>query len=414
MRTVFRILALVIHFMFQSKTLTIVTNERFTRLSDGTVLGRTKCTSAEYWGRYLYAFDKVKVVARCAEDQDTEDGFPVICNTGVEFVALPNFVGLTQFPAKIYATYKILRNTLAETDSLVLRVPSIVSTMAWLIAKRKPYAVEVLGNPIDGLAKDSFKHPLQPIIQPLMVGLLRRQCKGAQVASYVTREALQKDFPASKTDQMFGCSEVIVDDILVHAPRSKPVNENGPILINIGRFDQLHKGPDTLIKCLAALVDKGVDAQVVFVGEGRYIKQMNDLARELEVSARVRFEGHVSNRSKLCELLDESDIFVMPSRHEGLPRALVEAQARSLPVVASNVGGIPELLDNKWLCHPEQPSEFASRVAELFADEAVYAAASTAALLKARTFTNKALDDTRRSYYAALTAVESGRELLAG
>ena len=81
----------------------------------------------------------------------------------------------------------------------------------------------------------------------------------------------------------------------------------------------------------------------VFAGDGPLKEQLVALAEELGISAKVRFLGA---RSDIPEVLNALDIFVLPSLSEGMPNAVLEAMACSLPVVATRVGGIPELIED--------------------------------------------------------------------
>jgi len=72
----------------------------------------------------------------------------------------------------------------------------------------------------------------------------------------------------------------------------------------------------------------------------------------------VSFEG-VLSRSDVFDWLDEIDVYVQPSRTEGLPRALIEAMSRACPAIGSAVGGIPELLPRSCLFGPRDVGKFA-------------------------------------------------------
>ncbi len=115
---------------------------------------------------------------------------------------------------------------------------------------------------------------------------------------------------------------------------------DGVVGITVARMDPL-KGHDTLIRALASM-DTEDRFCMLIVGDGTERARMEALATELGVGpGRVRFLGF---RSDVPDLLAASDVFVLPSLAEGLPLSVLEAMAQGLPVVATPVGGVPEII----------------------------------------------------------------------
>jgi phosphatidylinositol alpha-1,6-mannosyltransferase len=141
-------------------------------------------------------------------------------------------------------------------------------------------------------------------------------------------------------------------------------------LIAVGTHDQLYKGHDDLIRALALLVARGPDLHLDLMGDGRHHDTLRQLARALRVEDRVTFHGRVNAREDLRQLLDEADLFCMPSRTEGLPRALIEAMARGVPAIGTAVGGILELIEPRFCTRPSDPEALAELIAT-FADGTV-------------------------------------------
>lgn len=109
---------------------------------------------------------------------------------------------------------------------------------------------------------------------------------------------------------------------------------------------ELHanKGISTAIRAVAELASNTTDIALVVCGEGEERDALRNLAGELEVADRVFLLGFVQNAR---QYLASGDIYLMPSRKEGLPLALLEAGLASLPVIASKIGGIPEVLTDR-------------------------------------------------------------------
>jgi glycosyltransferase involved in cell wall biosynthesis len=109
---------------------------------------------------------------------------------------------------------------------------------------------------------------------------------------------------------------------------------------------ELHpnKGIGTAIRAMAELATRHPDLALVVCGEGQDRDRLTELALQLGVASRVFLLGFVEDAR---EYLSAADIFLMPSRKEGMPLAVLEAGMASLPVIATRVGGIPDIIDDK-------------------------------------------------------------------
>lgn len=128
-------------------------------------------------------------------------------------------------------------------------------------------------------------------------------------------------------------------------------------LITVGRLARV-KGQDILLRALPYL-GHAVD-ELVIVGDGPEGPNLRRLACQLQVASKVTFLGA---RDDIPELLAQSDLFVAPSRSEGLPVAVLEAMAAAMPVVATAVGGTCDVLDGVgWLAPPRDPEALAHKI----------------------------------------------------
>jgi L-malate glycosyltransferase len=103
------------------------------------------------------------------------------------------------------------------------------------------------------------------------------------------------------------------------------------------------KGHDVLIDAFAALSTVHPDVELVIVGTGNRDAELRALATQRGVAARVHFLGH---REDVAGILAGCDIFVLPSRSEAFPNSVMEAMAAGLAVIATAVGGVPELIEH--------------------------------------------------------------------
>jgi glycosyltransferase involved in cell wall biosynthesis len=138
-----------------------------------------------------------------------------------------------------------------------------------------------------------------------------------------------------------------------------------PTLVAVGRL-KAPKDPVTLLRALAKL--GGREYEALIVGEGPDRTALEHLAAQLGLRDRVRFAGE---RHDVPKLLSGADLFVLSSRSEGLPVSVLEAMAAGLPVVASTVGGIPELVEDGEtgvLVRPADPDALAAALGDLLDD----------------------------------------------
>jgi glycosyltransferase involved in cell wall biosynthesis len=121
-------------------------------------------------------------------------------------------------------------------------------------------------------------------------------------------------------------------------------------------------------------------------------------AQGLGIEDRVVFRGHLQFGAAVRHGLDSADLFVLPSRQEGLPRAMLEAMARALPAIGSTAGGIPELLDPENLVPPNDPQALANKLAEVLRDPSRLQQMSAANLAKAREYEETLLEQRRNLF----------------
>ncbi len=116
---------------------------------------------------------------------------------------------------------------------------------------------------------------------------------------------------------------------------------NSWILGCVGRLSP-EKGQMLLLKAMRRLLDRGIRVRLVCIGEGEDRGILEQLTRRLGLEENVLFTGYLPDA---CRYFSLFDILVMPSLTEGLPITLLEAMRAELPIVASRVGGVPEMLD---------------------------------------------------------------------
>jgi glycosyltransferase involved in cell wall biosynthesis len=137
-----------------------------------------------------------------------------------------------------------------------------------------------------------------------------------------------------------------------------------PLIVCLGRLED-QKGQDVLLEAAAALRASGMDFVLAFAGQGSRAEALAEKARTLGLEGVTRWLGQLEDPGPL---LRAADVVALPSRWEGLPLTLLEAMARGRPVVASAVGGVPEVLVdglNGLLAPPADASALAAALGRL-------------------------------------------------
>lgn len=125
------------------------------------------------------------------------------------------------------------------------------------------------------------------------------------------------------------------------------------------------KGLKYLLMALRKIIEQKNSTKLVIIGEGPEKKELEKLAQKLKISTNVRFLGH---QESIPRILKSSEIFVLPSIKEAFGLVLLEAMAAQLPIVATNVGGIPEIIEdrkNGLLAEPKDSDALAERILTL-------------------------------------------------
>jgi glycosyltransferase involved in cell wall biosynthesis len=400
----------------------VTLEQRFVRSRTG--VWTTSGFHAGFWARYRRVFDAVTVVARTSGTETVSDGCSRVDGDGITVVDLPDYRGLTGYLRSRQRIVRTLRDVVGTSDAVIPRLPSPIGMLAiaQLRRARRPYAVEVVGDPHDVFAPGAVRHPCRALLRQVLPFQLRQACADAAAAAYVTRHALQRRYPcgrhaagASDADlhraapswtgdglarhpfTTFYSSVELGDDAFRAEPRQ--VSDGSVHLVTVGTLEQLYKGQDVLMKAVSRCRDAGANLRLTFVGDGRYRAALEGLRDALCLTDRVRFTGHVAPASAVRRELDRADLFVLPSRTEGLPRALLEAMARGLPAIGTKVGGVPELLPPEDLVPPDDVPRLADKILEFYRLPSRRQAAGLRNLIEARQYRDDVLVRRRDEFY---------------
>ena len=137
-------------------------------------------------------------------------------------------------------------------------------------------------------------------------------------------------------------------------------------VVHIGRYED-QKNHDLLVRGFCKFCDNAPDARLTLLGDGPRFDEIKGLIAELGIGDRIVQRGNVDN---VMGYLASADLFVLPSRFEGLPISLIEAFIAGVPSVCTAVGGVPDILDdgvNGLICAQDE-DDFCAKMSRLYRD----------------------------------------------
>lgn len=266
---------------------------------------------------------------------------------------------------------KHMKKCVESADIVVAHLPSTIGMMALRYARRlhKPYFIGVVGCAWDAYWNYSWKGKM--IALPRYIEM-RREILRAKYVFYVTQRFLQHRYPCHGLTM--GCSNVEIDrpsetilnrrlNIIQNRESDKPIN-----IVTVAAVNVRYKGQEYVIRAIAELnLRKGHNFHYYLIGGGDNSFLLN-IVKELHVENYVHFVGPVPHE-QIMERLDLMDVYIQPSKQEGLPRALIEAMSRALPAFGSTTAGIPELLPNECLFHNGAVGEIVGKLSSLTSEK---------------------------------------------
>lgn len=382
------------------KTVCVIIEIRCLRTPDGKIWADA-VFAYEFLSRYLMAFDHVRVVARVLDVTEVPANMKRADGEGVTFAPVPYYVGPVQFAKKAFAVKRAVQRAVSPDDAVILRIPSNLANwlMPVLQRRRQKYAVEVVGDPLDVYAPGAVKHPLRGFFRWWFHNRQVAQCAGAFAASYVTQYTLQRRYPCGGFTTNISSAE-LPEQAFVNSARALVADHNSPYrIVTVGSMEQMYKGYDVLIPAMSHVNNNGIKAQLTIIGNGRHRPDLEKLARETGQAENIHFCGQLTAGEAVRAELDKADLFVLPSRSEGLPRAMIEAMARGLPCIGSNAGGIPELLEAENMVDSGDISGLAGKIRDVLSSPGRMAQMSKRNLEIARQYHREILNEKRRVFY---------------
>lgn len=264
--------------------------------------------------------------------------------------------------------FKTLQNRADELDAELIAIPdrglrdiSVISRLLKICRARNvsiwhghDYKTDVLGlllkqfhpmklvSTVHGWGVRSWKTPLYHAIDRAS---LKHHDRVVCVSDDLLTQCLTAGIPIGRCCEIENAIDLSAYDSLPDrsSARTQFNISQGPIIGAVGRLSQ-EKAFDVLIRSVDQLIETGIDANLLIAGDGPERESLNQLISDLGREDRIRLIGHIADPRPLFAGMD---VFALSSRSEGLPNVLLEALACGVPVVSTDVGGIPRVITHE-------------------------------------------------------------------
>jgi glycosyltransferase involved in cell wall biosynthesis len=313
--------------------------------------------------RYIESEDNIVTITRMEYSSDI-DKATLFTLPNLKFKPIKGLLFSKAFTVHLIDNLKIFSKEIKDADFIVTRLPSFLGIFGLLVNffYKKKFFIEVAGDAQDALLslKESPSLPFRVFTQ-LFFRLNQFFIKHADGVIYVTEYALQEKYPTKGYKSYASNIEIDIPKKNFNV-ECYELKEPTVKIGMIGDYNNHYKGITQAIQSINSLKIEGYDATLTIVGSGSQLSSYKQLAGELGVSDRVHFKGRLKGNTEILNWLETLDLYIQPSYTEGLPRALIEAMSVGLPAVATNVGGISELLDADDLVASYDSAALANRM----------------------------------------------------
>jgi glycosyltransferase involved in cell wall biosynthesis len=359
----------------------------------------------EMWSRYTSISDELNIISRLDKciykKEQAMKNFNSFDDSNKNFTPIPNLrSGIIDFfnIKKRTEFSKSIKVNVINNDFIIARLPSNVGSASIKYARKykKPYLVEVVGCPWDAYWNHSLKGKL---IAPFMYWITKKNVKNADYVLYVTNKFLQQRYPSK--GKTLGCSDVALPPLSIEVleqrlNKIKQMSDDKPIVIGTtAAVDVRYKGQEYVIRAISKLNSEGYNFEYHLAGGGNS-NYLTYVAEKFNVADKVKFMGSLPHE-EVFAYLDNIDIYIQPSKLEGLPRALIEAMSRGCPSIGSDVGGIPELLNEDFIFHNGSIDEICCLLKKMRRNVMIKEAKRS--FHKAKEFDGQLLNDRRTAFY---------------
>lgn len=359
----------------------------------------------DFLQRYLRVFEQLRVVCRCQNESQLKRGRVLIDDKRIEVIYITDFHRPKQYAQRYFQVGREIKGAVKDCDCALFRLPSTIAFRVWkaFLKTELPYACEIVYDAKDGIAAST--NWINKLLWMKIDRDMRNACYKACGVSCVTEKYLQRRYFTKKTDGFSShYSSLSLDKSFFTSQRLYP-NKAAFTIAHVANQVAFNgrKGINQIIEALQILKKEGAIVNACFAGKNYNggVEKLTEYAQSLGVSEQVRFLGFIS-RVELSQMLDNADLYVMPTKAEGLPRVIIEAMAKGLPCISTPVSGNPELLDRHYLVDYYDVHTLAERIKELVTNKKAYETASSDNFSNSLKYEAALLQTRRDEFYGKL------------
>lgn len=354
----------------------------------------------DVFSRYVSLNDKLTVISRMEKVSDSS-GLSRITLDNINFTPVFGVQLSSVISICLLKNFKLITSQLKSSDFVIVRLPSFLGilTLTLNLIFKKPYFIEVVGDAEQALLT-SQENPnfLYKQFCIFFSQLNKFFIGNALGAVYVTKETLQKKYPnngitcvASNVEIKIKEKELKLEDFNIKGDSFK--------VGLIGSFNNHYKGIKEAIESISILKKNNYNANLHILGSGHLLNEYKNLASTLNVTDNIHFDGSLEGGEEVIKWLENMDMYIQPSYTEGLPRALIEAMSVGLPAIASDVGGIPELLPSSCLIPPHNSEKLSHKISELIMSQELRFTYGRRNYIEAKNYDFNFLNKTRLKFW---------------
>lgn len=276
----------------------------------------------------------------------------------------------TKLPVMFFKYFVNLLEHIRKSDIVILVMPACTAPMSYMIARiyRRPIAVYVVGD-VEEVVKSNYNYSRQLRLLSNIVSrweFFFTKYISRRHTTFVLGKKIREKMELEGISAIPAMTSLILDKD-IHLPDKNQSKIITLRLVSVGRLS-VEKGFDTALWVVSQLVKNGFDVHYTIVGEGDNREHLLKIAKELNVTENLDLVGRLSFERINSEIFPKSNIFLLPSLSEGMPKVLLEAMSAGLPVIASDVGGVSEIIgeneERGWLIKADDILDMFHRIVE--------------------------------------------------